>query len=223
MKIKLKQLRQDPAILDLRPVNDVFVSRYRQAMRNGDVFPQIVVDQELRIVSGNHRYQAMIAEFGEDYAVEIIKERFADEASRIERAVIDNAKHGNPLDGISRKRAVLRLTQLGRTAESIAKLLGVSCKRVAELAGMSVIVVGGDGGKAKPIAQPIKRGLEHIAGQNVTPAQYEQHRQKDRGVPAKQAAQQLIRWIKSGWIDQSDTETIDALHELKELIAKEIN
>jgi hypothetical protein len=220
MKKKLNEIQLCPAILHLRPVNDVFVSRYRQAMRNGDEFPKIIIDQDDKIISGSHRYSAYLEEYGEDHAIEVTREKFRDEASRIERAVVENARHGNPLDGISRKRAILRLNELGRTAEAIAKLLGVSCKRVEELAGMSVIVIG-KGNKRH--SEPVKRGLEHMAGAEVTTEEYETHRTKDRGVPAKQSAQQLIRWINAGWIDQTDASTIDTLQELAALIRAEFS
>jgi hypothetical protein len=204
VKIKLKDIKQDPTILELRPTNPVVVSRYRQAMRCGDVFPKPIIDQKRNIVAGNHRYEAYLGEYGEDHEIEAIQKKYKDEASRIEDAIRDNARHGSPLDGISRRRAILKLTELGRSTEAIATLLGVSCKRVCELAGMSVLVIGGG-------TQPIKHGLEHMAGRQVTQEEYDQHRTRDRGVPVKQAAQQLIRWIENGWIDTTDEAAVDAL------------
>lgn len=219
MKRKLSTLKQDPQILDLRPVNPLFVSRYRQAMRAGDVFPPLIVDREGAIIAGNHRYEAAMAEFGENHTVEVVAKSYRDDAERIEDAIRDNARHGNALDGITRKRAILRLSELGRKPEAIGTLLGISVKRVEEMAGLSVLVVG-NGGKSQ--AQPVKRGLEHMAGRSVSADQYETHRNSDRGVPAAQSARQLIRWIGNDWIDWQDDETRDTMIELAEMIRAKI-
>lgn len=215
MTRKIKSLHQDDQILDLRPVNPLFVSRYRQAMRNGDKFPPLIIDRQGAIISGNHRYSAYLAEFGEDYEIEVIIKTYKTAAERIEDAIRDNAKHGNPLDGITRKRAVLILTELGRKPGEIANLLGVSVKRIEEMAGMSVMIVGGG-------THPLKRGLEHMAGKKVTPEEYEEHRTMDQGVPAAQCAQQLIRWIHNGWIDWTDIKTVSVMKELRNAIPEKI-
>jgi len=215
MKRKLNQLKRDAAILDLRPINPLFVSRYRQAMRAGDVFPPLIIEKDGTIIGGNHRYEAYLAEFGAEHEATVELRKYPDAASRLEDAIRDNVKHGCALDGITRKRAVLALAGLGRTPEAIASLLGVSAKRVEELAGLSVIVIGGK-------TEPIKRGLEHMAGREVTAAQYDAHRHQDRGVPAAQSARQLIRWIDNAWIDWNDDETKAAMRELCEKISEMI-
>lgn len=216
MKLKLENIHTDSEILALRPVNPLFVSRYRQSMRNGDKFPPIIIDQDGAIIAGNHRYYAYLEEYGESHTIEVTRKRFKSEAERIEEAVRDNARHGNPLDGISRKRAILKLSELGRDSEAIARLLGISAKRVEDLAGMAVMVIGGKGEKSS--AQPVKRGLEHMAGKTVTSEQYESHRERDRGVPARQSAEQLTRWIINGWVDMTDEPTARAIEELSAVI-----
>ena len=212
MKLKIKNINQCEQILNIRPVNPVFVSRYRQSMRNGDQFPPLLIDQDNQVVSGNHRYQAYLDEFGPEHSVEVERRKYKDEASRVEDAVKDNAKHGNPLDGISRKRAILRLSELGKQSDSIAQLLGVSVKRVEEMAGQTVMVIGGD---RKRHPKPIKRGLSHIAGQSVSASQYQQHEKHDRGVNAVFMANQLTRWLKNDWVNIDDPKTYEALTHLQ--------
>lgn len=211
MKKKISELIQDEAILEIRRVNPVFVSRYRQAMRNGDKFPPLIIDTNGTVISGNHRYESYLAEYGEDKAVDVIVKHFSSEAERIEEAVRDNSRHGNPLDGISRKNAILKLSELGRDAESIGRLLGISVKRVDELAGISVIIRGT--GKCV-YHKAVKHGLEHISGQTVKKADYETHIQRDMGVPAKTAALQLTRWLQNDWVDWTDSKTVDAISAL---------
>lgn len=216
---KLADLKQCERILSMRPTNPIFVSRYRQAMRAGAKFPPLIIDKTGRIIGGNHRYEAYLAEYGKEHEVEVIVRKFANEVERIEEAIRDNANHGNALDGITRKRAAIILAELGRSPETIGQLLGVSVKRLEEMCGMSVLVIGTNGQTQR---QPLKRGLEHIAGTEVTAEQYAKHRTTDRGVPVVQSALQIIRWIENDWIDWTNEETRAALCDLHAAIAKKI-
>lgn len=201
-----------PDIIEIRPVNLVFVSRYRQAMREGDQFPLMVIDQQGRIVSGAHRYTAYRDEMGEEFKVQCIKRTYKTEADLLEDAVKDNAKHGNPLDGISRKRAMIKLVELGRSPDDVAKLLGVAVKRI-ETWGKETVLVVGNAGKTQ--AKPIKRGLLHMAGTSVAEREYEAHIDADRGLKAVELARQLIRHLQNGWIDIKDEKTAETLIKLR--------
>jgi hypothetical protein len=215
MKIKLNQLTESEEILGIRPVNDVIVSQYRQAMRAGAKFPPLIVEKigkQFQIIAGNHRFGAYVAEYGEDHEVETDVRRYKTDADRIEDAIRDNSKHGLRLDSITRKRVVCRLSQLGRSSESIAQLLHVSVKRIEDMGGMTVVVRG----QKNP--QPIKHGLEHLAGTSVTETQYKEHTAADRGVPAYTQAKQLTRWIRNGWVNMEDPKTATAIAELREVI-----
>jgi hypothetical protein len=68
MKAKLDSLQQAQWVLDIRPVDAFVVSRYRQAWRTGAAFPPIIADKATReIISGNHRWQSAMDEFGPDF------------------------------------------------------------------------------------------------------------------------------------------------------------
>jgi hypothetical protein len=208
MKIKIKNLNRDSEILAIRNVNPLFVSRYRQAMRQGDQFPPIIIDGRTKtVVSGYHRLDSYEQEYGEDYTIEVVSKTYATEADRIEEAVRENSKHGNPLDGISRRRAALRLAELGRDADAIAKLLGVSVKRVEKMGDQVVCVRG------ISTPQPVKRGLEHMRGETVSAKDYKNHIAADRGVPAVAIANQLNRWFENGWV-AADEKTFEAIEKL---------
>jgi hypothetical protein len=212
IKIAIKNLSQCAEILALRPVNQMFVSRYRTAMRNGDEFPPPIVDQDHSIVSGNHRYESYLYEYGEDHVIEVIVRNYKDEAERIADAVRENNKHGNPLDGVSRKRISLRLAQLGWEPERIAQLLGIPCRSVERIGNEIVFLRG----VKEP--QPIKRNLKHIAGATVRKEDYAEHIQSDIGVNCAFLAKQLARHIRCGWVNMDDPETAAAIGELKEAI-----
>jgi hypothetical protein len=207
IKIPVSKLKTDNEITSLRVVNPVVVSRYRQAAREGANFPPLVVTTDYTVVSGNHRLQMYLAEFGDKHEVECIVKSFKDRAELLEEAVRENAKHGNPLDGFSRRKFALRLVELGRDAKKVASIFGVSVKRIEEWGGVTVVVRGKGN-------VPTKRGLEHISGQTVKVAEYENHCKHDRGVPAVAQAKQLTAWINNGWIDTSCEKTMTALEEL---------
>jgi hypothetical protein len=213
--IKLKHLTQDPEILEIRPVNAFFVSRYRQAMRAGADFPALIVEKETNnIISGNHRFQAMLEEYGGEFDCPVIWQSYPSEVERLEAAVRDNARHGNPLDGISRKRVACKLAELGRSPEQIAQLLGVAVKRVEKLGDETVLIRGKD----KNRWLPVKHGLQHIAGQRVSKPTYDEHIKKDRGVPFGSAVAQIVRWIDNGWIDMADPDTVAHVESLEAAI-----
>jgi len=215
MKVKLSELKQSEQILEIRKVNPVFVSRYRQAMREGDEFPPLHITKDKVIVCGNHRYGGYIAEYPEDHKVKCKVLDFDSEAEMIEHAVKDNARHGNPLDGISRKRAVIKLIELGRDEEKVASLLGCSVKRIMDMAGQHVIVRGN--GK-----KPVKRGLEHLSGKTISKKQYEDHNNRDRAMNVSSQCEQLIRWLDNGWVDFDNPENVEALTDLAKAIEQNV-
>lgn len=215
MKIPIKDIKQSEEILEIRRVNPVFVSRYRQAMREGDEFPPIVVTPENVAVAGNHRLGAYSQEYPETHKIECIVKEFDSKADMIAFAVQDNARHGNPLDGISRKRAILKLIELGKKEDEVASLIGVSVKRITELAGQHVVVRGS--GK-----KPVKRGLEHMAGKTVSKSQYKSHDKRDRAMNIVSQCEQITRWLENGWVDMECEENKTALINLGKKIDKSI-
>lgn len=215
MKKPLSELKQSEDILEIRRVNPVFVSRYRQAMREGDKFPALIITTDNVIVSGNHRFEAYTAEYPEDHKVDVEVRKYVSDADIIADAVRDNARHGNPLDGISRKRAILKLLKLGKKEDEISALFGVSVKRIVEMAG-EYVVVRGNGRK------PVKRGLEHLTGQTITKKQYDEHDRSDRAMKVYSQCEQLTRWLENGWIDLEDSRNILALSDLSEAIEKNL-
>lgn len=211
IKIAIRDLIEREDVLSIRRPNAVVVSRYRQAMRNGDKFPPIVINERNEIVAGYTRTEAYRQEYGEEHVITATVKTFPTDADLLKFSVQDNTRHGLPLDGYSRKCAVVELSKQGVNVEEIGKLLGVSVKRVEEMGGQ-VVYVRGSGKKRE--MKPIKHGLEHISGTTVTEKEYTEHREADRGVQARQNAQQLVRWIRNGWIDRDDAKTMTVLDQL---------
>lgn len=217
MKRTVGSLTFDELLTEMRPINEFFVSRYRQAMRTGANFPPPIVEKgTLRIVSGNHRVSAYLEEYGEDHEIEVIERKFKSEAEVLRVFAEENSRHGNPLSGYTQKFIAQRLLSLGDTPEEIAAALNIPVQKVATLGGMNVVVVG----SGKRQMKPIKHGLEHKAGATVQAKAYEAHQKQDRGISARSIARQLVRWIDNGWIDMDDASTLDAMEELRQALGR---
>lgn len=215
-KIALQDIVIDPTI-QVREVEGHTASKYAAAMRAGAVFPPLLVEKGTnRLVCGNHRYYAYKRVLEPSDEVECEYRTFTDEADIIRTAARDNATHGRPLDTWDSKRITLRLQQAGDDLEDIAALLHVPVRKVETWAGQQVIVVGKKGKRKLRRHEPVKHGLEHLAGHEITEEQWQAHAERDRGVPAVNQATTLTRWIDNGWIDAANPRVIHTLEALKE-------
>lgn len=215
--MKLAELKTDEGLLELRPINLFVVNKYQQAYRSGSQFPPIKIDKDTKtIVSGNHRYQAMLNEFGKDYDVEVIQASYSDRKALLVDFAKENSDHGMPLTGFSKRKITLELLDEGVKDNEIAHLFGVSVKRIEEWAGQTVVVVGGSGKSQYETVEPVKRGPE-IQGKTITEEQYAKHRRADIGVKADKMIDQLNDWFANGWIRQ-DTFTKSKVAQLADYL-----
>jgi len=216
--MKVKEMNIDPELIRLRPINIIYVSRYRQAFRAGKDLGTIIVDKKTNcVVSGNHRVYAAKEEFGPEYEMNVELVHFKSKKELLKRFVTENASHGQPLSGFSRKRITAELLKHKATPEEIANLFGVAAKRVEEWAGISVVVIDHNG-EEKQTVEPAKRGLP--TGLTMSREEYKTHTKADRGIPAYSQAEQLTRWIENGWIEKNCSHTMRALEELRVALEK---
>lgn len=217
MKAKLSTLAVADWAIELRPLDMFMISRYRQAMRVGAVFPPLIIDKKTReIISGNHRYHSALAEFGDDHLIDIDAVTFANRAEQLKCMADENAKHGMPMDGITRRRVALAMIDAGITSEEAAKIMNVPVATLNKWGDMTVIVIG----KGKKQVSPVKGGidLEHV--KKMTEPQYDTHIEHDKGVEARHMAQQLTRWLKNDWINWNDERNVEAFDKLADALEK---
>ena len=220
MNIKLSDIVIDPTI-QVRSVESHTVSTYAAAMRAGDIFPALVVEKKTnRLVSGNHRFYAYKIVYGPDYEAKCEAKEYADEAEIIRDAAKDNARHGRPLDTFDKKRIFSRLTACGDSADGISRLLGVPVAKLRKWGEMTVTVVGKEGRKTVRRPEPVKHGLEHLAGWEITEEAYKAHERRDRGIPVVQQCAMLTRWLNNGWVNTENEKVKAAVADLKEALKR---
>lgn len=208
---KIGELFVDPKLIELRNINIFFVSRYRQNMRSGSIFPPMIVEAKTnRIISGNHRYYAYLAEYGEEHEVPVIIKKFKNEKEVLEEFVKENSTHGWAMDGKTKKKIFHALIEVGASNDEIAKLFNIPVKGIEKLGDIDALVIG-ENGRAEH--KPIKRGLNVPSGE-MTERQYIEHDKKDLGRSPLALAEQIIRWLKNGWIEKNES-NLAVLNELQ--------
>lgn len=212
MKRKLSELVIDP-VIQVREVEPYTVSRYAQAMKAGARFPAITIDQNNRVICGNHRHAAYRTAFDPDYSVSVEMMNFDTDEDVIRYAARDNVTHGRPLDTWDMKRVALRLKNAGDSPDAIAELLSIPVKKVESWAGI-IVVTRGVGKKVLREQHPVKHGLEHMQGREIDSKVYESHKRSDLGVPVKNMAAIITRHVSEGLIDTEDEKTMHNLANL---------
>ena len=212
VKIKIGELKFSDKLTALRSIDAFTVSRYRIAMRAGAVFPDPIVNREtMEIVSGNHTVTAILAEFGEDYVVNVDLASYKTEADIIEAFTRNNVGHGRPLDGWTQRKIALALAEAGRDEGAIAALLNVPVAHLQKWGGRTVVVVGKD--KVRR-TEPIKAGV-YVPKGIMTERQYERHAEADIGMTIKDLADQLSTRLENGWVNVDDENEVTALDRLR--------
>jgi len=193
--------------VSLRKIDGFVVSRYRQAMRVGNIFPPVWYDAKTKeVVSGNHRVTAYRMEFGEDHEIEAVPMRFKTHRARLEFFAKENSAHGEPMDGYTKQKLALALMLEGASAAEVSAIFGVPVHKVETWGGRTVIVNGH--------AKPVKASVDTDIVTKMTISQYEEHDRKDRGNGLVQTVRQVTRHIKNGWVDWTDDDCLKALDEL---------
>jgi DNA-binding transcriptional regulator YiaG len=169
-KIRLGDLVADTKYQVRKKINEWIVSSLVQVLKAGLSFADdIVVDQDLHIVSGFHRYEAYKKVLSPDEKISVNVKEFKNEQEAYLFAVQDNTTHGVPLEQFEKKEIRLQLRdEFGISEEEISKILGVSLEKFQKWDADTVIVAGD--------LKPLKSGNSHLAGTKMTAEQYEHHR-----------------------------------------------
>lgn len=94
----------------------------------------------------------------------------------------------------------------------------MSEEKIEEWSGMRVTVIKGRGKNRIEESLPIKHGVEHLIGEEVSPEAYESHARHDYGVKVSVLARQITSHINHDWINVNNPNTVSALSELRDAL-----
>lgn len=187
------------------------ISRYATAMRNGDVFPPIILEKGTnRCIDGVNRWTTHVKVYGIDSDIECEFRTYKDDGEALVDAVRLNAKHGTPLDP----------TDIARACE-LAKLHGVPLEAIGAVVGRTIDEISalffrrlartGRGENAEPVI--LKGCVAHMAGKVLTARQAEVN---DRltGSAALKQIRDVCGMVTENMLNVNNERVVEAAREL---------
>ena len=192
--MNISKLECDSDIYPRTSLVDNRVNIYKDAMRNGDIFPAIIVESRNgkptgRILDGWHRYEAYRQLDRTDIPVKYLETK--DEIDAIRQSFLYNMEHGLPYTSIEIKQYVRTAEELGITYAVISKDINKPEKKVVSITkGFGISTTG------KTVA--LKRGFGHLAkAKRVTKSQIQLMRKWSGGTPTIKV-RELTGFFQSG-------------------------
>jgi len=240
VRAKLSSLIVDTEYQVRKKVNGQVVNKYAEAMRVGNNFPPMVIEEGTnKIVCGFTRFEAYTKAFDPNYEASVEFRSFKDESERILFATKENTHHGQPLETWDIKNIAVRLRSLGISDETIAFEVGMSTVKLVKLAGQTVTVpmrilsgkkkafkevrFDSKKGNLKLVEKPVKRGLAHLHGTQVTAEVHHNIEDHYSGQPVTYHVNQVIMRIDDGTVDKGNGKTMDRIKVLYEKLGKFLN
>jgi len=242
-KMRLGDIIVDPTYQVRKSVNPKKVRDYATGIRNGDPIPPMTVEREtLRVVDGFTRLEAYRKVMTPDDKVAVILMDFESPADRIAYAAKQNMANGYDLDEIEQEDVISKLRDYGYTSDDIAPVVKWTVNRVDDYLGVIV-----DFGKKKKTVKrdepdqsanantvnipspegrkemPLKGGLPHLRGQEVSPPVYHNIRHHYVGHSASFLARQILYRIEDDTINTGSESEMAMLAKLYERIGQYLN
>ncbi len=209
-------------------VDEQHVHYIVEAMRSGAEMPPVVADKRSkRVIDGFHRVTAVKKMHGDKGKISVIERMYKNEGDMFRDAMRSNSEHGRMLTKYDRTRCIILAKDLGITPIQVAADLkmrrdsvdGLMTTRVSKVAPMVSSVkkskAAWDEKKARLV--PIKRTIEHVAGQVLTNEQFEVNK-KLSGMNQSFYVNQLISLIESKLLNRKDESLMVRLRMLYDLL-----
>lgn len=208
-----------------RRVRKGYVNSYARAMRTGETFPPILIDQHNTIIDGRHRYEACLKVFEPNHRVKTERAMFSDDAERLTEFARRNRQHGFRLAGFDRRVVMLRMENEGVSLEEMKEALCMEDSQLKRHLGFYVEIPG-DPPEWSPTGNkiPLKHGAERLAGQTVTREYAKQHFTSHQAGNIASRARQLTNDLRQGHLlDRNDPNEMRALTTLYETLETVLN
>ena len=172
-----------------------------------------VLDQNNNLISGHHRYEALM-EIDPDCKVKVIIKQYESLKERLVDAGNLNNENGFPLTEYEQKRLAFRLKGLKADEEEIVKAIGRPSTIIDRWFGQAVVVIHPDGHKEKKAR---KGGLPKTI-EELSLDQYEKLHEKGSGWSPSFHIYQIILHLSNNTIDLHKETSVQQLTELYEKI-----
>jgi ParB-like nuclease domain len=199
---------------DLYPrgsVDSQHASEIAASMEAGVSMPPIIIDaKSKRVIDGFHRGKAYRRLHGESYEVDCIEKHYKTEAEMFLDAMRYNASHGRALTQHDKAHCLLLAEKFSIEPDAVSKALNLTPDRMGQLRSTRIGSASG-----QPIA--LKRTIQHMAGKELTPGQAAAN-DRSSGMQQLFYANQLIDLIENDLVDTSNSDLIEGLRRLSELL-----
>ncbi len=181
------------------------------AIEAGAVLPPLVICKDTkRLVDGFHRWRALRRVRGEAFDVQCIEKTYADDKDLFLDTMRYNAGHGRALTQHDKTHCLLLANKMRIKSDLVGEALNITPARMSALTSGRV-------GKVGSRSVPLKQTIRHMAGRSLTPEQ-ETANQKLSGMNQLFYVNQIITLLANDLLDVSNTDLLDGLAKLRDLI-----
>lgn len=179
--------------------------------------PIVICGKSRRIVDGVHRHKMYSALYDQDHLIDVIENRYRNEAEILAEAIRLNSSHGKMLSRCDRVHCLLLAEKVSLSIDEAAKAMAMTVETLTTLRADRVATGLSDSRKAEPIA--LKQTIRHMSGKKLTVDQVAAN-DKLSGMNQLFYVNQLITLIESDLLDMDNEDLLQRLQRLAGLIRK---
>lgn len=213
--LQVGALVEDLSVYPRHAVDDGHVAALVNALKAGATLPPVVAETgTLRLVDGFHRTRAYLRTLGPEGVIEVEEITYTDEGQLLLDAIRRNSAHGRKMDVVDHVRAIALAQQRGIDLLQVGLVLNLPAERVKKLSvRLANTEIPAPGNIPGSLSVALKRPVQHLQGQVLTPAQAAAH-QSAPGWSYLLISQQIKQAIEVGFINRGDTVLMEALGDL---------
>lgn len=210
-KFKCAELVLDFGLYPRHNVDSYNIRSILDALDAGTELPPVIADEKSkRVADGFHRVRAYLKKYGPEAEINVIFKRYKNESELFLDAMRYNASHGAKLDQCDRTHCMIVAERLQIPLDAVAGALHMEVDKLANLRSTRTATANG-------LTVPIKRTIQHKAGQELTP-QNVAGNEKLSGMTQTFYVNQLITLIESKLLNLEDDQLMERLKNLHVLL-----
>ena len=212
--VKVGLLKEDGDLYPRQKIDQTHVAHIVSAIKSGDVMPPLVADRKTKmLIDGAHRRRGYQRAFGPDYETPVVFKDYPNRAEMLLDAIRYNSAHGNNLTASD--RAHCRILSQGMKIPPVRFCEAMRIPLV-QYGGFKVAFMGKGKGR---VDLPLKPGMRHLAGQELTPRQVEVNDHLNGNDPLY-LVKCITELLEVGAFDLDDEKTVQRLTALHQALEK---